>query len=165
MLYEGNRSYYPLIPIGQNTKVGPNEDDTISCICVSPSGRVAIVEQDPAITGEPEEQFLSRITRCSDYIRNLSWSALNEISENYYYQLEGQAFRIIDIMARAGCLHFAEEGLFSIRLERGLSTEQHLVVVSTKDSKARRKDFACGKFAESHLYFSFIDGDLPFLSR
>ena len=165
MLYEGNKSYYPLIPIGQNITVGPDQADTIGCICVSPSGRIAIVEQDPAITGEPEDQFLSRVTRCSDYIRNFGWSKLNEISEDYYYQTEGQAFRIIDIMARAGLLQFADEGLLSVKLDRGLGTEQHLVVISTNDSKSRRKDFSCGKFAGSHLCFSFIDGSLPFLPK
>ena len=165
MLYEGNKAYYPLFPIGEDIQVGPNENDTVGCICVSPSGRVAIVEQDPAITGEPEEQFLARVTRCSDYLRNFGWEALNGMAEEYYYRTEGQAFRLIDLMARAGCLQFADEGLFSIRLDRGLSTEQHLVVVSTADSKAREKDFTCGKFADSHLYFSFIDGDLPFLQK
>ena len=165
MLYEGNNAYFPLIPIGQGIKLDPNVDDTIGCICVSPAGRVAIVEQDPSITGEPEELFLSRVTRCSDYIRNLDADALNKIAEDSYYRSEGQAFRLIDILARAGCLQFADEGLFSIKLERGLRTEQHLVVVSTKNSKERRKDFAQGKFAESHLYFSFVDEDLPFLTK
>lgn len=165
MLYEGNKEYYPLLPIGENIQVGPYKYDTVGCICVSPSGRVAIVEQDPAITGEPEDYFLARITRCSDLLRNFGWEALNKIAEEYYYRTEGQAFRLIDLMARAGCLQFADEGLFSIRLDRGLSTEQHLIVISTDDSKTRRKDFECGKFSDSHLYFSFIDGDLPFLQK
>ena len=163
MLYDGDKAYYPLIPIGQDIKVGNNKDDIISCLCVSPEGRVAIVEQDPAISGESEDSFISRVTRCSDLIRNWSWEQLNEIAENYYYKTEGQAFRIIDIMARAGCLQFADEGLFSIMLDRGLSTKQHLVVISTANSKVRRNDFASGKLADSHLYFSFIDEDLPFL--
>lgn len=165
MLYEGNKAYYPLFPIGEDIQVGPNKDDTVGCICVSPSGRVAIVEQDPAITGEPEDHFLDRITRCSDYLRNFGWEVLNGMAEEYYYRIEGQAFRLIDLMARAGCLQFADEGLFSIRLDRGLSTEQHLIVISTNNSKDRQKDFTCGKFADSHLYFSFIDGDLPFLPK
>lgn len=165
MLYDGNKFYYPLIPLGQNIKIGPTEADTIGCLCASPSGRIAIVERDPATTGEPDHDFLDRMTKYSDLLRSWEWSDLDEISANHYYRSEGQAFRVIDLMARAGYLQFADEGLLSVKLNRGLQTEQHLVIISSPDAKSRRATFDCGEFADSHLYFSFVGDELPFLPK
>lgn len=165
MLYEGNKAYYPLIPIGQNVKIGPTEADVVGCLCVSPSGRIAIVERDPITKDEIERDFLNRMTRCSDIIRTWNWTKLNEIAETHYYHAEGQAFRVIDLMARAGYLQFADEGLLSIKLDRGLKTEQHLVIVASPNVRERRSAYTCGAFAESHLYFSLAGEDLPFLPK
>ena len=163
MLYEGNESYYPLIPIGQNIKVGPGDNDTVSCLCLSPAGRVAFVERDPIQTGESDIAFLSRVSACSDLARSLTWDELNRMCESYYYKKEGQAFRIIDIMARAGCLQFADEGLLSIKADRGVKTDRHLVVIASDDCRGRQKVFSEGDFADSHLYFSFVGNNLPFM--
>lgn len=166
MLYEGNKAYYPLIMIGQDIKIGPNETDTIGCLCVSPSGRIAIVERDPHPT-ESDHDFLDRMTTYSDLLRSWDWSYLNEIAADHYYRTEGQAFRVIDLMARAGYLTFADEGLLSIKLDRGLKTEKHLVIVSTLNPATRKADFACGDFADSRLYFACVDeqNGLPFLPK
>lgn len=166
MLYEGNKAYYPLIKIGQNIKIGPGESDVIGCLCVSPSGRIAIVEHDPYPT-ESNHDFLNRLTRYSDTIRSWSWSDLDEIAADHYYRTEGQAFKVIDLFARAGYLTFADEGLLSIKLDRGLKTETHLVIVSTPDSASRKATFSRGEFADSRLYFACVDeqNGLPFLTK
>lgn len=168
MLYEGNRAYYPLILIGQNIQIGPEETDTVGCLCVSPSGRIAIVERDPSTTDEPDCNFLDRMTAYSDLLRSWDWSHLDEIAADHYYRTEGQAFRVIDLMARAGYLTFADEGLLSIKLDRGLKTEQHLIIVASPQvGLSRRADFSTGDFADSHLLFAFVneqDG-LPFLPK
>ena len=166
MLYEGNKAYYPLIMIGQNVKVGPDESDTIGCLCVSPSGRIAIVERDPH-PAESDHDFLDRMTKYSDLLRSWEWSDLDEISANHYYRSEGQAFRVIDLMARAGYLTFADEGLLSIKLDRGLKTETHLVIISTSEVASRKADFTCGDFADSRLYFACVDSQngIPFLTK
>lgn len=166
MLYEGNKAYYPLIQIGQNIKIGPDESDVIECLCVSPSGRIAIVERDPH-SFESDQDFLDRLTSYSDTLRSWSWSDLNEIAADHYYRTEGQAFRVIDLMARAGYLTFSDEGLLSIKLDRGLKTETHLVIVSTPDVESRKATFSCGEFADSRLYFACVyeQNGLPFLTK
>lgn len=165
MLYEGNKAYYPLILIGQNVQIGPDESDTIGCLCVSPSGRIAIVERDPQ-TAETDHDFLDRMTLYSDLLRSFDWSKLNEIAAAHYYRTEGQAFSVIDLMARAGYLTFADEGLLSIKLDRGLKTEKHLVIVSTSDTQSRKATFTCGEYADSRLYFACVDDQngLPFMA-
>lgn len=167
MLYEGNKSYYPLILIGQNVKIGPGVSDTVGCLCVSPSGRVAIVEQDPSATGETDSAFLERMTAYSDLLRSWDWEHLDEIAADYYYRTEGQAFRVIDLMARAGYLVFADQGLLSIKMDRGLKTETHLVIVSTDAASTRKADFSCGDFADSSLFFACVDSNqsIPFLPK
>ena len=69
-------------------------------------------------------------------------------------------------MARAGYLTFADEGLLSIKLDRGLKTEKHLVIVSTSDTQSRKAAFTCGEYADSRLYFACVDdrNGLPFLA-
>lgn len=163
MLYDGNKKYFPLLLIGNDVQIGPDETDTVRCLCVSSSGRIAIVEQDPAVTGEDENAFLSRMTRYSDLLRSWDLAKLDEIAADHYYRTEGQAMRVIDLMARAGLLVFADEGLFSIRVNRGLMTEQHLVVLISPDDDHFRRSYSTGSFADAHLLFSFIDSNsLPF---
>ena len=164
MLYEGNKSYYPLIMIGQDIQIGPTESDTIRCLCVSPSGRIAIVERDPHPT-ESDPDFLDRMAAYSDLLRSWDWSHLNEIAAEHYYRTEGQAFSVIDLMARAGYLTYADEGLLSIKLDRGLKTQTHLVIVATSEVKSRMADFTRGEYADSRLYFACVDdrNGLPFL--
>lgn len=164
MLYDGNKNYFPLLLIGQDVQIGPDEADTVGCLCVSSSGRIAIVERDPVLTGEDEAAFLDRMTRYSDLIRTWDLEKLDAIAADHYFRTEGQAMRIIDLMARAGLLVFADEGLFSIRVHRGLKTEQHLVIlVSQEPDHFRRDTFSSGAFAEAPLLFSFVDSkNLPF---
>lgn len=164
MMYDGNNKYFPLLLIGRDVQIGPDEADTVGCLCVSSSGRIAIVDRDPAITGEDDSAFLERMTRYSDLLRSWDLSKLDEIAADYYYRTEGQAMRIIDLMARAGLLVFADEGLFSIRVTRGLMTERHLVIlISQAVEDFRRDTLCCGEFANADMLFSFVDSkNLPF---
>lgn len=167
MLYDGNKAYYPLILIGKNVKIGPDEADTVGCLCASPSGRIAIVERDPSNTEELDCKFLDRMTDFSDRLRSWDWSHLNEIAADYYYRTEGQAMRVIDLMARAGYLTFSDEGLLSVKLDRGLKTERHLAILSTNNVESRKAAFTYGQYADSRLYFACVNSQdgLPFLSK
>ena len=87
MFYDGNKSYFPLVCIGQNVSTG--DSCTIPCLCVSPSGRIAIVESDPATTGETQEQFLNRISRYSSALRKWNYTDLDSIAAKFLYAKYG----------------------------------------------------------------------------
>lgn len=154
MLYDGNKAYTPMILIGKDVTIECDDLVVVPAILLSPSGRIAIVEQDPSITGENKAKFEARMTAISDSVRTWDWQYLNDISENYYYQSEGQAFRVIDLMVRAGYLQFADEGLLSIKAERGLKTESHLIIIASPNPKPIQSNSASDILTSSDLYFS-----------
>ncbi len=157
MFYDGNKSYFPLVCIGQNVSTG--DGNTIPCLCVSPSGRIAIVESDPATTGETQAQFLDRISRYSAALRKWNYSAVDSVAAQFFYAKSGQAGRVIDKMVRCGYLTFSDNLMFSFKLNKGLQECQHLVIVSAEKSKlAECKDrFKQGAYEDSEILFAVMD--------
>lgn len=157
MFYDGNKSYFPLICIGQNVPTG--DSGTIPCLCVSPSGRIAIVESDPATTGETQAQFLDRISRYSSALRKWNYTDLDSVAAKFFYAKSGQAGRIIDKMVRCGYLTFSDNLMFSFKMNKGLQEAQHLVVVSSDKSKLDecKAAFKQGAYEDSKILFAVMD--------
>ena len=157
MFYDGNKSYFPLVCIGQNVPVG--DGNTIPCLCVSPSGRIAIVETDPASTGETNRQFLDRISKYSSALREWNYSDLDSIAAKFFYARSGQAGRVIDKMARCGYLTFSDNLMFSFKMNKGLQEAPHLIIVSADKAKLSQcKDtFKQDDFMKSDLLFAVMD--------
>lgn len=157
MFYDGNKSYFPLICIGQNVPTG--DGGTIPCLCVSPSGRIAIVESDPAARGESAQQFLDRMTACSAALRHWNYPKLDSIAAQFFYSRDGQAARVIDRMVRCGYLTFSDNLVFSFNLNKGLQEAKHLIIVSTAkaDLAERKAEFKQGAYQDSDLLFAVMD--------
>ena len=157
MFYDGNKSYFPLICIGQNVPTG--DGGTIPCLCVSPSGRIAIVESDPAAKGESSQQFLDRVSGYSAALRKWGYPKLDSIAAEFFYKRDGQAARIIDRMVRCGYLTFADNLVFSFSLNKGLQEAEHLVIVSAAkpDLTDCKAEFKQGAYQESTILFAVMD--------
>ena len=157
MFYDGNKSYFPLICIGRNIPTG--DGGMIPCLCVSPAGRVAIVESDPAACGETSQHFLERVSSYSAAIRKWNYPMLDSIAAEFFFKQDGQAARVIDKMVRYGYLTFADNLVFSFNLNKGLQEANHLIVVSTGKNELsdRKAEFKQGSFKESDLLFAVMD--------
>lgn len=156
MLFDGNKSYSPLVCVGSDIPAGRSR---IERLCVSPSGRVAIVERDPFRRGESESSFLERISAYIAEIRSWDCDRLDDIAADHAYRTSGQAARVIDIMARHGHLSFSDAGDFRSEMESGLRSEPILVVVAVDadEMDMRRVEYSQGALAASSLIFSFVE--------
>ena len=106
------------ICIGRGVPAG---NCVIDNLFVSPSGEIVIAES------APHED--------ADYAAALQqWSAedLDRLAEDYSYNLYGQAFRIIDLMAKEGLLTFRDGGELKDKLTRTLANGSYLVLLSDK---------------------------------
>lgn len=164
MFYDGDKAYSPLICVGRNiTPAGADgPHSTIPCLCISPSGRIAVVEPDPFRNGESSSEFISRI---SDYIGELrKWDHddLDCVAADYFYDTTGQAARGVDIMARNGYVTWAAEQSFFDAVDSGLKTAPILVMVSVDQDELpmRRVEFSSGEIAASGLLFSIVPNEV-----
>ncbi len=98
-LKDGSCPSSPLLCIGQGLSVG---QINIAGIFVSPAGQVTMVLSEQI--SEHQLQFLLSELRTWDSDR------LDEIASDYTYRTQGQAFLIIDLMARHGYLNFSGTG-------------------------------------------------------
>jgi len=122
--------YENLICIGREVPVGYGETSGyIDNLYVSSSGAVVIVETKLFRNQESRRTVVAQII---DYAKELSkWDAekLNSVSSDYYYRTEGQAYNIIDIMARKGYLTISDEAMLTDRLNVSLQTSSFLLLI------------------------------------
>lgn len=162
MFYDGNKTYSPLICIGRNVPVGTGGDaGNIPCLCVSPYGRIAIVEPDPFRLGESGEAFVTRISRIVAELRKWDCDTLDGVAADYFYETTGQAARGIDAMALNGYLTFAAKQDFFDGVNAGLQKEDILIIVSVDPDELpmRKAEFSQDALGNSGLLFSLIDDD------
>lgn len=84
----------------------------ISGVFVSPSGDVSII-----LKGRPSSSVLSRII---EHIQAWDYDELDSFSSDYTYLNFGQAYRIIDIMAKHGHLKFSGAQALSAAVGRNM---------------------------------------------
>lgn len=164
MLYTGNKSYQNLVLIGKNIPLGDGNTLILDSLYLSPDGHIAFVVRD-SFNQELPHEFLKRMTKCSDAVRSLNWHTLNKISADYYYESEGQAYDVIDLMVRYGYLSFSDAGVLSVDTERGLKTEPHLVVVQTDWPKDCKNIFSNDDYVGSSLYFACVSASSNFTNQ
>lgn len=163
MFYDGNNAYSPLICIGRNVPVGTGSDSSrINCLCVSPSGRIAIVEPDPFRQGESGADFISRISGYIEELRRWDCDTLDGVAADYFYDTTGQAARGIDIMARNGYVTWAAKHDFFSGVDEGLQKADILIMVSVDPDELpmRKVEFAHGMIGASGLLFSLVETDV-----
>jgi len=96
----------PLVCIGRDVSVGDNLH--ISMLFISPAGNIAAV-----IPTLPHWEYLS-------VMQEWDLDDLDEFAADYFFQEEGQAYRVIDAMARCGYLTYSDEGKLSENLRSSL---------------------------------------------
>lgn len=161
MLHDGNNAYSPLICIGKDIPL-VKEMPPVPCLCVSPSGRIAIVESSPSKTGETTEQFIFRLKSYIKTLRKMCCDDLDGIASDFYYRATGQAARSIDIMARNGYLTLAAKHSFFYDVDEGLHLHDILVIVSVDKDELdmKRIEFSTGSLGSSGLLFSLVTDDV-----
>lgn len=92
---------FPLVCIGQNLSVVSKQGEfSISSMFLSPSGDVSIV-----LKNHISETDLNQLI---EHIRTWRYDDLDSTASDYTYLNLGQAYRIIDIMAKHGHLKFSD---------------------------------------------------------
>lgn len=103
----------PFVCIGQDISVlSDGLQFCISGIFLSPAGDVSII-----LEGRPSPSDLPRII---EYLRGWDYAELDAASSDYTYLNFGQAYRIIDIMAKHGHLKFTGAHALSAAVDRNM---------------------------------------------
>lgn len=163
MFYAGDKAYSPLVCIGRNVPVGTGDAaGSIPCLCVSPYGRIAIVEPDPFRNGESGTDFAARLSSIASELRRWNCDMLDGVAADYFYETTGQAARGIDIMALNGYLTLAAKQDFFNDVNAGLKKEDILVVVSvsSEELSMRKVEFSQGAIGSSGLLFSLVKDEV-----
>lgn len=122
--------FSPLVCIGREVEVG--SDDTKGCIdnlYVTPSGNIVIVETKLWRNQESRRTVIAQVI---DYAKELQkWDAerLNAVAEDYTFKKEGQAFRIIDLLARHGGVTFDDQTTLYDCLNENLKNASFLLLI------------------------------------
>ena len=119
---EGNQgNISPLVCIGQQISVirGASEFN-IEALFITPAARVTVILAD-----RPQPNELKQII-----LELRSWDAerLEELAEDYTWRTQGQAFRIIDIMAAHGYLTFSDDAVFSRSINRQMKNGDFVIL-------------------------------------
>lgn len=122
--------YQDLVCIGREVPVGSGETQGyIDNLYVTPSGGIVIVETKLYRNQEARRTVVAQII---DYAKELQkWDAakLDEIAYNYTYRKNGQAYRIIDLMAAKGFLSFSDEKSLTDSLNVNLENASFLLLI------------------------------------
>ena len=122
--------YAPLICIGREVPVGRGETKGyIDNLFISPSGHIVIVETKLFRNQEARRTVVAQVI---DYAKELQqWNAemLDEVAAEYFYQTEGQAAKIIDVMAKHGLLTMSDESKFVDNINRNLESASFLLMI------------------------------------
>lgn len=110
----------PLICIGQDLMVDCGSCYVeVSGIFLSPAGDLAFVLSRP-YPALSVYHFISEM-------KTSSFDDLDSFASEFTYQVSGQAYRIIDLMAQRGYLSFSDAGQLSDEINRNLSNEHFFV--------------------------------------
>ena len=115
----------PFVCIGQNlTVVSGGDQFFVSAIFLFPSGDVGII-----LGSRPLASDVSCIV---ERIRSWGYDDLESMASNYTYLNSGQAFRIIDIMAKRGHLKFSDAADLAEAVSRNLESGSFYLLCSDK---------------------------------
>jgi hypothetical protein len=122
--------YAPLVCIGREVPVGSGDTQGyIDNLYVTPSGNVVVVETKLFRNQESRRTVVAQII---DYAKELQkWDAekLDEVASDYFYRTDGQAARIIDVMARLGHLNLSADGQLTDSINQNLRSASFLLFI------------------------------------
>ena len=127
---EVSPEYHDLVCIGREVPVGSGETQGyIDNLYVTPTGGIVIVETKLYRNQEARRAVVAQII---DYAKELQkWDAakLDEIAADYSYRANGQASRVIDLMAAKGFLSFSDEKTLTDSLNSHLENAAFLLLI------------------------------------
>ena len=128
--FEVGSEYAPLICIGREVPVGSGETKGyIDNLYLTPSGQIVIVETKLFRNQESRRTVVAQIIDYAKELQKWDCEMLNEVAEQYTFRTEGQAKRIIDIMAAKGLLGFADESRLTDRVNDSLKKASFLLMI------------------------------------
>ena len=127
---EVGSEYGPLVCIGREVPVGSGDTQGyIDNLYVTPSGKIVIVETKLFRNQESRRTVVAQII---DYAKELQqWDAehIDDVCSEYYYDREGQASRVIDVMAKAGYLTYSDEARLTDSINSSLESSSFLLLI------------------------------------
>ena len=127
---EVNGEYAPLVCIGREVPVGSGDmQGYIDNLYITPSGCVVIVETKLFRNQESRRTVIAQIIDYAKELQKWDCERLNKVAIDYFYKKTGQAFRIIDIMARLGYLTVADEARLNDCINTNLSKASFLLMI------------------------------------
>lgn len=127
---EFGAEHSPLVCIGREVPVGNGDTQGyIDNLYISPSGAITIVETKLFRNQEARREVVAQIIDYAKELQKWDCEKLNEVASNYFYQTDGQAARIIDIMARKGYLTLSDEGRLNDNINTNLNRASFLLLI------------------------------------
>lgn len=122
--------YSPMVCIGREVPVGQGDTQGyIDNLYISPSGVVTIVETKLFRNQESRRTVVAQIIDYAKELQKWDCEKLNEVASDYFYKTEGQAARIIDVMARKGHLTLSDEAKLNDCINENLSRASFLLLI------------------------------------
>ena len=114
-----------LICIGAGVHLSGKSLHMVADLFLSPDGSISVAVHSSTGNAPAMSSFISRI----------GFSGLDMIASDYYYKTEGQAFGIVDIMARHGHIVFSQAASFRAAVEAKASSPVIFFVGGTRRPK------------------------------
>ncbi len=128
---EISTEYAPLICIGREVPVGSGDTQGyIDNLYVSPSGHIVIVETKLFRNQESRRTVVAQIIDYAKELQKWDCEKINEIASDYFFRTEGQAYNIIDVMARHGYCTLSDEATLTDAINRSLSRASFLLMIA-----------------------------------
>lgn len=122
--------YAPLVCIGREVPVGSGDTQGyIDNLYVSPSGHIVIVETKLFRNQESRRTVVAQIIDYAKELQKWDCEKLNKIASDYFFKKEGQAFNIIDVMARYGFCTLSDEAALVDSINNSLSKAAFLLMI------------------------------------
>ena len=122
--------YAPLVCIGREVPVGSGDTQGyIDNLYVSPSGHIVIVETKLFRNQESRRTVVAQIIDYAKELQKWDCEKLNKIASDYFFKSEGQAYNIIDVMARYGFCTLSDEASLVDSINNSLSKAAFLLMI------------------------------------
>lgn len=122
--------YAPLVCIGREVPVGSGDmQGFIDNLYITPSGRIVIVETKLFRNQESRRTVVAQIIDYAKELQKWDCSKLNAVASDYTYRKTGQAYRIIDLMAKSGYLCLSDEAQLNDSINRNLQSASFLLMI------------------------------------
>ncbi len=128
--FEVGSEYAPLVCIGREVPVGSGETQGyIDNLYLTPSGNIVIVETKLFRNQESRRTVVAQIIDYAKELQKWNCEMINKVAEQYTLKTEGQAKRIIDIMASRGYLSFTDEAKLTDKINDSLKRASFLLMI------------------------------------